>query len=103
MLYQVTFHTDRQSFLALGEGAANVRAAELERAISARKAGRLLGLWLLADGNGAMFILDADSHQAVHAELTTLPLFPHVRTVTLQALLPYPGLAEFGRGERAVE
>ena len=72
MLYQVTFHTDRQSFLALGEGAANVRAAELERAISARKAGRLLGLWLLADGNGAMFILDADSHQAVYAELTTL-------------------------------
>jgi len=90
MLYQVTFHTDRQSFLALGEGAA-------------RKAGRLLGLWLLADGNGAMFILDADSHQAVYAELTSLPMFAHVRTVTLQALLPYPGLAEFGRGERAVE
>jgi hypothetical protein len=49
-----------------------------------------------------MFILDADSHQAVYAELTTLPLFPHVRTVTLQALLPYPGLAEFGRGEHIV-
>ncbi len=50
-----------------------------------------------------MFILDADQHQAVYAELTSLPLFPHVRTVSLQALPPYPGLAEFGRGERVVE
>ena len=73
MLYHVTFHMNRQSLAALGEAATKVVAAEVERVASAQKAGRLIGLWRLADGNGVIFILDAASHAAINEELTTLP------------------------------
>jgi muconolactone delta-isomerase len=99
MLYHVTFHMDRQSLAALGGVAAKVVAAEVERVASAQKDGRLIGLWHLADGNGVIFILDAASHAAIYEELTTLPMFPHVKSITLLPLLPYPGFSEFSEGK----
>lgn len=90
MLYHVTFTMDRQSIVAAGDGIAAVRAAEMERAGAALRAGRLLGLWRRADGSGVILILDCPSHEALHEELTTLPMFPYVSRLEVAPLLPYP-------------
>ena len=95
MLYHVTLHMNRQALVAAGEEVAQVLSAEVERARSAQEAGRLIGLWRRADGNGVILILDSPSHEALHDELRTLPLFPFVRSIDVLPLLPYPGFPEF--------
>ena len=57
MLYHVTFSMDRQALVAAGETVTKVGEAEVERAMSSQRAGRLIGLWRRADGNGVIFIL----------------------------------------------
>ena len=79
---------------------AQVLSAEVERATSLQQAGRLIGLWRLADGNGVIFVLDSESHEALHEELRTLPLFPYVRSIEVVPLIPYPGFSEFAEGQR---
>ena len=95
MLYHVTLHMNRQALVAAGEAVAGMPSAEVERAKSAREAGRLLGFWRRADGNGVILILDSESNEALHEELRTLPLFPFVRSIELLPLLPYPGFEAF--------
>lgn len=95
MLYHVTFSVDRQALGASGN-VETIRAAEIQRAAAARDAGRLIGLWRRADGDGVIFILDVESHDALLAELSTLPLFPYLRKVDVIPLVAYPG---FSRAE----
>ncbi len=99
MLYHVTFHTDRQA-LGAGDVATKVRAAEMERAVLAQQAGRLVGLWRRGDGNGAIFIIDSESHEALLEELSSLPMFPYVRTIDVLPLIAYPQFPEFANAAR---
>ena len=89
MLYHITFHMNRQAF-GDGETMTKVRAAELEHASTARQAGRLQGFWRRANGNGVIFVLDSESHEALLDELSTLPLFRYVRTIDVLPLVEYP-------------
>jgi muconolactone delta-isomerase len=95
MLYHVVLYMNRQALVAEGEAIAQVLSAEVQRARSAQEAGRLIGLWRRADGNGVILILDSESHEALHEELRTLPLFPFVRSIDVIPLLSYPGFPEF--------
>ena len=96
MLYHVTFHTDRQA-LGTGDAAIKVRAAEMERAVSAQQSGRLIGLWRRGDGNGAIFVIDSASHEALLEELSSLPMFPYVRSIDVLPLVAYPQFSEFAK------
>ena len=100
MLYHITFHMDRQALIAAGEAALKVRAAEVERAIAAQQAGRLIGFWRRADGNGVIFILDSGSHEALHEEISSLPMFPYVKSIDVLPLLAYPGFPEFAKAQK---
>lgn len=100
MLYHVSFHMNRQTLVAAGEAALKVRDAEVERAVASQQAGRLIGLWRRADGDGVIFILDSDSHQTLHDEITSLPMFPYVRSIEVLPLLPYPGFEAFATAQQ---
>ncbi len=100
MLYHITFSMNRPALVAAGEMVTKVREAEVERAMSSQRAGRLIGLWRRADGNGVIFILDSESHEALHEELSSLPMFPYVRSVDVLPLLPYPGFPEFAKARQ---
>jgi muconolactone D-isomerase len=91
MLYHVTFHTDRQA-LGSGETAQKVRTAEMERAAAAKQAGRLKGFWVRADGNGVVFVLDCESNEVLHAELSSLPIFPYLRSIEVMPIVAFPGI-----------
>lgn len=95
MLYHVTFHTDHQA-LGFGEQRSRISAAELERAVAAQQAGRLVGFWVRADLGGVIFVLDAESHQALMAELQSLPIFPFLKSIDVLPVINHPQLSEFG-------
>ncbi len=95
MLYHVTFHTDHQA-LGFGEQRSHISAAELERAVTAQQAGRLVGFWVRADLGGVIFVLDAESHQALMLELQSLPIFPFLRSIDVAPVVAHPRLPEFG-------
>ncbi len=102
MLYHVILQMNRQALAAAGEAVAQVLSAEIEGAKSARESGRLIGFWRRADGNGVVLLLDSPSHEALHEELRTLPLFPFVRSTDLLPLLPHPGFSEFAEARPRV-
>ncbi len=89
MLYLVKFDIDHQS-LGFDEARDQISAAEGERAIAVKKEGRLMGLWRRADCGGAIFVLDASSHEALVEELSSLPLFPYLRNIDVTPLVPHP-------------
>jgi muconolactone delta-isomerase len=97
MLYHVQFNIDHQ---ALGFDARRneVSAAEAERAVAIQAEGRLLGIWRRADLSGAIFVIDAESHEALRDELSSLPLFPFLRSIEVTPLVPHPRFPEFGQG-----
>ena len=96
MLYHVRFNIDHQA-LGFGPERMQVSQAEAERARVLKAAGRLLGLWRRADCGGAIFVIDADSHEALAAELSALPLFPYLRSIEVTPLVPHPVFAEHGK------
>jgi muconolactone delta-isomerase len=99
MLYQVTFDIDRQA-LGFGENAMKVRTAETERAVKAQQEGKLIGLWRRADCGGVVFILDVESHEALFEELSSLPIFPYVRSIGVVPLIAYPRFPECAKGQK---
>ena len=56
MLYHVVLHMNRQALVAAREAVTQVISAEVERATSLQQAGRLIGLWHRADGNGVSWL-----------------------------------------------
>ena len=102
MLYHVAFHIDHQA-LGFDERRAQVSAAEGERAVQLLRAGRLIGLWRRADCGGAIFVIDAESHEALVTELSSLPLFPYLRSIDVTPLVPHPHAPEFAKGREAEE
>ena len=97
MIYHVTFHTDHQA-LGFDEQRRNVSTDELERAVQVREEGRLLGFWVRADCGGVVFILDAESHEALMLELRSLPMFPFLRGIDVMPVVTHPLFPEFGVG-----
>ena len=93
MLYHVKFNLDQQA-LGFDERRAQVSAAEAERAKAVKADGRLFGLWRRADCGGAIFVIDADSHEALVAELSSLPLYPYLRSIEVTPLVPHPAFPE---------
>lgn len=89
MLYLVKFDIDQQA-LGFGPEREKVSSAEGERAKAVKKEGRLKGLWRRADCGGAVFVLDAPSHEALVEELSSLPLFPYLRNIDVTPLVPHP-------------
>jgi len=102
MLYHIKFDTDNQA-LGFGEQRQAVAAAELERALAAQQAGRLLGFWVRADLGGVIFVLDADSHQALMAEIRSLPIFPFLRSIEVSPVVPHPQLPAYGAAKPDAE
>ena len=102
MLYHVTFDTDHQA-LGFGETRDQVIAEEIERAHDVQRQGRLMGFWARADLGGAIFVVDAPSHEALMAELRSLPLFGYLRSIHIQPVVVHPQLPEFGVGRRPGE
>lgn len=97
MLYHVTFHTDHQA-LGFAEQRRRVIDDELQRASEVQQEGRLIGLWARADPGGAIFILDAESHEKLMLELQSLPIFPYLRSIDVIPLVTHPRFPEFGVG-----
>lgn len=101
MLYHVTFHTDHQA-LGFGEQRASVTEAELQRAAAAFDEGRILGFWVKADLGGVIFVVDSPSHGDLMAELSSLPIFPFLRSIDVMPVVPHPRLPTFGPRSDAV-
>ena len=99
MLYHVTFHTDHQA-LGFDEQRSRVANDEIQRAIDVQKQGRLIGLWVRADLGGAIFILDAESHEQLMLELKSLPIFPFLRSIDVMPVVTHSRLPEFGVGQK---
>lgn len=93
MLYHVKFTIDHQS-LGFGPERGEVAAAEGERAKAVFAEGRLKGLWRRADCGGAIFVIDAESHQALADEISSLPLFPYLRGIEVTPLISHPAVPE---------
>jgi muconolactone delta-isomerase len=100
MLYHVKFNIDHQS-LGFGERRQQISAAEAERAAAVQAQGRLIGIWRCADLSGAMFIIDAESHERLAEEMATLPLFPYLQSITITPLIPHPRFPEYAKGQKA--
>ncbi len=77
-----------------------VGAAEVEPAMSAQQAGRLIGLWRRADGNSVIFSPDSDPHEALHEELDPLPMFPLAEFIDVLPVLPCPGVLKFAKARK---
>ena len=100
MLYHVTFHTDRQA-LGSSEHRESVTEAERQRAVAAFNDGRLLGFWVKADLGGVIFIVDSPSHSDLMTELSSLPLFPFLRSIDVAPVVPHPLLPAFAPRTKA--
>jgi muconolactone D-isomerase len=98
MLFHIKFHIDQQS-LGFGELRTTVAAAEGERAVAARKDGRLKALWRRADGGGAIFVIDMPSNEELAAFLQSLPLYPYLRQIEVTPLVPHPSFLEYAPPE----
>ena len=99
MLYHVTFQTDHQA-LGFGDNRGQVVAAEIERAVAVQQEGRMMGFWARADLGGVIFVVDAESHGSLMAELQGLPIFPFLRSIDVKPVVAHPQLPEFGIGRR---
>ena len=70
-------------------------AEEKQRAQDLQRQGVWLHLWRVVGRYSNISILDADSHEALHEVLWTLPLFPFMQ-VEVIALARHPSAIEAG-------
>lgn len=96
MLYLIKFHVDHQA-LGFGPQRTEIAAAEARRAADVQAAGQLIGLWRRADTGGAVFVVDCASHEQLSELLSSLPLFPYVRSIEVTPLIPHPSFPEYAK------
>ena len=94
MLYFIQANVDRQALNQSGE-AQTASAAEGARAREVFAEGRLLGLWRRVDCKGSIFIIEAESHEALRTELEALPMFPYFGSFDVIPITPHPAMPEF--------
>ena len=95
MLYLVKTIIDRNALAQCGDREA-VMAAESARANEVKAEGRLLGIWRRADCGGSAFIVEADSHDTLNADLSSLPTFPYFTAIEVTPIVAHPAHPEFG-------
>ncbi|PJG46374.1 hypothetical protein CAF53_19515 [Sphingobium sp. LB126] len=93
MLYLVKLYADQQA-LGGGDKRIEIGAGDAAQARLWKAEGRLMGLWRRADCGGAVFVIDAESHEALASDLQALPLFPYLRNIEVTPLLAHPAFPE---------
>lgn len=101
MLYLVKAFLDRAAFNACPDQRA-VLEGEARRSLEVRAEGRLIGLWRRADCGGSIFIVDAPSHEALVADLQSLPMFQYWQNCEVIPILAHPVHPDFGLPREAV-
>lgn len=66
-----------------------IKVAEKKRATELQQAGKWPHLWRIVGQYSNISILDVDSHDELHALLSSLPLFPYM-TIQVTALAKHP-------------
>ena len=93
MLYLVKLYVDQQA-VGFGDKRIEIGAGDAAQARIWKTEGRLMGLWRRADCGGAIFVIDAESHEALGSDLQALPLFPYLRNIEVTPLLAHPVFPE---------
>ncbi|NUA29927.1 muconolactone Delta-isomerase [Cupriavidus basilensis] len=88
MLYQVQMEVKIPDSLP-AEQADAIKAAEKARAIEIQKSGKWPHLWRVVGRYANVSIFDVESHDELHALLSSLPLFPYM-TVQVTPLAQHP-------------
>ena len=70
-----------------------LKAAEKERAQALQREGKWAHLWRIAGQYANISVFDVESHDELHAILSTLPLFPFM-TVKVTPLARHPSAIE---------
>lgn len=94
MIYLVKATLDRAAFNKC-PNPQEVLTAEGKRGQEIKAEGRVLGIWRRADCGGSVFVVDAESHEALVADLNSLPMFPYMREIEVTPLVAHAAHPEF--------
>ncbi|SDV47223.1 muconolactone Delta-isomerase [Chitinasiproducens palmae] len=88
MLYHVSMHISIPDSVAPAR-VEEIKAAEKERAAEIQRAGKWPHLWRVTGQYANISIFNVESHDELHALLSSLPLFPFM-SVTVTPLAQHP-------------
>lgn len=59
------------------------------------ESGQLLGIWRKASAKGVIAVWNMPDHEAVHAQIRAMPLYPYMSDIEVTPLVPHPRYPQF--------
>jgi muconolactone D-isomerase len=79
----------------IGDKLESLLPKEWEQTAKMHDSGALLGIWRKASAKGVVAIWNLPDHDAVHAQIRTMPLYPYMSEIEVTPLVAHPKYPHF--------